>query len=283
SSARQSSQPWRCVSYASRSSASSASSAYAAVSSWRWSFVISCPSPLFAPGRDSVRTCSSLFERRVLDVVLGRVLVDEPVDLRRVAVGVVDLHERLPLLRERVLGEDRLDRALRLARTAVDALLRVDHEDPVELVDAVDGADIDAGAVFDVDAGLGDDVGHGGLLYRRQQLLDYLRTPLLERGLGEHLVEAGGVRAAQSGRVGVAREADDRDVGPRVGDLLRLDPRDVGEHELGLRDRVRRDQVVTREKRLELAPEEEIDPNKQDRCHGMTLTPCPPDSKTGSR
>ena len=39
---------------------------------------------------------------------------------------VVDLDERLPLVRERVLGEDRLDRALRLAGPAVDALLRVD-------------------------------------------------------------------------------------------------------------------------------------------------------------
>jgi hypothetical protein len=29
-------------------------------------------------------------------------------------------------------------------------------------VDAVDRADVDAGAVFDVDAGLGDDVRHGG-------------------------------------------------------------------------------------------------------------------------
>jgi hypothetical protein len=41
-------------------------------------------------------------------------------------------------------------------------------------VDAVDGADVDARAVFDVDAGLGDDVGHAGLLYRGQQLLDHL-------------------------------------------------------------------------------------------------------------
>ena len=31
---------------------------------------------------------------------------------------------------------------------------------PVELVDAVDRADVHARAVFDVDAGLGDDVGH---------------------------------------------------------------------------------------------------------------------------
>src|SRR4051812_15198769 len=102
-----------------------------------------------------------LLERRVLDVVLGRVLLRELVhDVEAVAVGVVDLHERLPLLRQRVLGEDRLDRAFRLAGTAVDALLGIDHEDPVGLVDAVDGAHVDARFVLDVDAGLADDVRH---------------------------------------------------------------------------------------------------------------------------
>jgi hypothetical protein len=52
----------------------------------------------------------------------------------------------LPLVRERVLREDRLHRALRLAGPAVDALLGVDDEDPLELVDAVDRANIDARA-----------------------------------------------------------------------------------------------------------------------------------------
>src|SRR5437762_1634396 len=78
-----------------------------------------------------------------------------------------------------------------------------------------------------------------GLLYRRQQLLDHLCTTLLERRLGEHLVEACGMRATETRRVRVAREADNRDVGPRVGDLLGLDPGDVREHELRFGDRVR--------------------------------------------
>ena len=43
---------------------------------------------------------------------------------------------------------------------AVDALLGVDDQHSLELVDAVDRADVHAGLVFDVDAGLGDDVGH---------------------------------------------------------------------------------------------------------------------------
>src|SRR5215211_4646133 len=61
-----------------------------------------------------------LFERRVLDVVLRGVLVRELVDhVHTVAVGVVDRDERVPLLRQRVLREDRLDRALRFAGAAV--------------------------------------------------------------------------------------------------------------------------------------------------------------------
>src|SRR3954465_12559288 len=116
---------------------------------------------MFAPGRISVRW-RRLGDRLVLDVVLVCVLLRELVDdVHAVGEGVVDLHERLPLGRQRVLGEDRLHGALRLTRAAVDALLGIDDEDPVGLVNAVDGAHVDAGLVFDVDAGLGDDVSHG--------------------------------------------------------------------------------------------------------------------------
>src|SRR5512146_1810855 len=68
-----------------------------------------------------------------------------------------------PLTRELVLREDRVDRALGLAGAAVDALVGVDVElaiDALFVVDAVDGADRDAGEVQDVDAGLRDHVGH---------------------------------------------------------------------------------------------------------------------------
>jgi hypothetical protein len=84
----------------------------------------------------------------------GRAEVVEEVDVRGVVV--------LPLLRGVVLVEDRLHRADRLACTAVDALVRVDVEHPRSLVDAVDGALVDAGPVLEVDAGLRDDVGHLG-------------------------------------------------------------------------------------------------------------------------
>src|SRR4029078_8632573 len=101
------------------------------------------------------------FERLVLHVVLGRIRVRELVHgVHAVAVGVIDLHERGPFVRQGVLGEDRLDGALRLARTAVDALFGVDDEDAVRLVDAIDGTDVDAGTIFDVDARLRGDVRH---------------------------------------------------------------------------------------------------------------------------
>ena len=61
---------------------------------------------------------------------------------------------------------------------AVDALLGIDDQDPLELVDAVDRADVDARLVFDVDAGLGDDVGHCVGPYLGDQLIDELLGPL---------------------------------------------------------------------------------------------------------
>src|SRR5215208_312434 len=68
--------------------------------------------------------------------------------------------EVLPLGRDVVLVEDGLHRADGLAGAAVHTLLGVDVEHAVALVDAVDRAFLDAGLVLDVDAGLGDDVGH---------------------------------------------------------------------------------------------------------------------------
>src|SRR5262245_60218928 len=109
--------------------------------------------------------CCALLERFVLDVVLGRVLVRQLVDdVEALEERGVDFHKRLPLLGQRVLGEDRFDRTLRFAGPAVDAFLGIDHEDSFHLADTVDGADVDARAVLDVDARFRDDVGHGGLL-----------------------------------------------------------------------------------------------------------------------
>ena len=87
--------------------------------------------------------------------------IDQVVDLAEpVRVGVVDLDERLHRVRDGILGEDRLDRAFRLACAAIDAFLGVDHQHAIGLVDAVDRTDLNAGSVLHVDAGLGDDVRH---------------------------------------------------------------------------------------------------------------------------
>ena len=59
-----------------------------------------------------------------------------------------------------LLGEDRLDRALRLAQRAVDALLGIDDQDVRAFVEAVHRAHLDAVHVLALDAVFGDDEGH---------------------------------------------------------------------------------------------------------------------------
>jgi len=66
-------------------------------------------------------------------------------------VGLVVLR---PLLGDVVLVVDRLDGADRLACTAVDALVGVDVEAALTLVDAVDRTLLDTGLVLEVDTGL---------------------------------------------------------------------------------------------------------------------------------
>ena len=72
----------------------------------------------------------------------------------------VQRREVLPLVGQVVLVEDRLDRALRDAGLAVDALVRVDVEHLGPFVEAIDRADDHAVGVLAVEAGLGDDVSH---------------------------------------------------------------------------------------------------------------------------
>ena len=148
-------------------------------------------------------------------------------------------------------------------------------------MDAVDGTDVDARAVFDVDARLGDDVRHGGecsdpapAKLRRSfgQLGDELRAPLDERRLDDDLVEAGRVGALEPRLVRVVRVAEDRHVRPGVDYLVGLDARDVDDDEIRRVDAVARDQMVVRQQPFELAPEEEVDPCEQDRRHGPNLT-----------
>src|SRR5690606_37965345 len=85
-----------------------------------------------------------------------------------------------------VLVVDGLDRADRLTRTAVDALVRVDVHRPTALVDAVHGALRDAGQIHHVDASLAYHVGHcrppPGSLCTPQFALDYLLKQGMLRG-----------------------------------------------------------------------------------------------------
>src|SRR6476620_7548013 len=55
---------------------------------------------------------------------------------------------------------DGISRALRLAHAAIDAFVRMDHQHVLALVEAIDGADLDAVGVLALDAGLSDDVSH---------------------------------------------------------------------------------------------------------------------------
>src|SRR5262249_9786924 len=58
------------------------------------------------------------------------------------------------------IGLDGVDRAFRLAHPAVDALVRVNDQHGLALVETVYGADFDAVGVLTLDANFGDDVSH---------------------------------------------------------------------------------------------------------------------------
>ena len=73
--------------------------------------------------------------------------------------------------------------------------------------------------------------------------------------------------APQTGRVGVVRVPEQRHVGIAVGDVARIHPRNVGDHQVRWLDPVCRLEAMLWQKRLELAPDEEVDPAQEDRRH----------------
>jgi 8-oxo-dGTP pyrophosphatase MutT (NUDIX family) len=75
------------------------------------------------------------------------------------------------------------------------------------------------------------------------------------------------VRSAQAFGVRVIRIAEDRRIRKGVRDLVRIDSRDVRDHQVRRVGGIHRDEVVPGQRRLELAAEEEIDPGQQDRRH----------------
>jgi hypothetical protein len=86
------------------------------------------------------------------------------------------------------IRNDRLDRAFRLAHPAIYALIGMDNQHVLALVETVDGADLHAIHIFATDAGLCDDVGHDGWIFLlsfdkppgRVNLPDRLRTTLID-------------------------------------------------------------------------------------------------------
>src|SRR4051812_46329900 len=88
-----------------------------------------------------------------------------------------------------------------------------------------------------------DRLSFGGPLVARQ-LGNELRSPLDERRLHDHLIETGRVARAQPGGVRVVRVAEDRDVGPVVRHVERVDSRDVADDEIGRLGRVLRDELM---------------------------------------
>src|SRR4029077_3935659 len=102
------------------------------------------------PGSESARL-------QLVDGGAGSGLVGEPDRVDRGVVG--------PFGWQRLLGEDRVDRAFRLAGAAVDALVRIDEELLIGAfveMDAIDRTDRHARDVEDVDAWLGDHIRHSG-------------------------------------------------------------------------------------------------------------------------
>ena len=75
------------------------------------------------------------------------------------------------------------------------------------------------------------------------------------------------MRPAQARGVLVVRKAEDRDIGIRICDLVRIGSPDVGDHKVGGVDRVARDQMMPLKARFQLAADEEVDAFEQDRRH----------------
>ena len=93
-----------------------------------------------------------------------------------------------------------------------------------------------------------------------------MRT-LKERRFRHDAVEPGRMGSAEPVGVGVIREADDRHIQIGVGDIVGIDARDIGNHEVGRLDPVRCFEPMLREERLEFASEEHLDPTQEDRRH----------------
>src|SRR5258708_32672957 len=114
--------------------------------------------------------------------------------------------QRQPFLKPRLrIGLDRVDRALRLAHPAIDALVRVDDEHVLALVEAVNGAHFDAVHGFAANTTLVDDVGQltvlsvgrSGELVELQQVSPPRYTQVLANTDVQRSARSGGRRASR--------------------------------------------------------------------------------------
>src|SRR5215208_651176 len=113
---------------------------------------------------DKRRRGSSSLEPRRLAVTISTPSLPLRPSRRRVAVEYffILLYEGYHVGRHVLFGKNRRHRALGLAGAAVDALVGMDVELVLALVDAVHGTDIHARAVLDPDACLDDHIRHCG-------------------------------------------------------------------------------------------------------------------------
>lgn len=81
------------------------------------------------------------------------------------------------------------------------------------------------------------------------------------------------MRPAQPRGVGMVRIAEDRDIRIRVRNLVRIDPRNVRDHQIRTVGAIDGDQVMALQENIQLAPEKEVDPDQQDRGHTGRITP----------
>ena len=86
------------------------------------------------------------------------------------------------IARHIIFSVDCIDRALRNANCAIDALVWVDHEKIGTLAKAVNWANINAVGVFAADTRFGNNVSHGGFVSRapKSRVLSYKSSILAE-------------------------------------------------------------------------------------------------------
>ena len=73
--------------------------------------------------------------------------------------------------------------------------------------------------------------------------------------------------ATQTSGVCVVRITQNRHVREVLGDIARVDPRDVRDHEIRWLDPVRGLEAMLGQERFKLAADEEVDPAQKDRGH----------------